>query len=219
MPNFNFRNVAGTNRLTIDSSGNVGIGSGSPFSVNSAGAITAATGITTTGNFTLSGSSANVLLGANFLSGDGGDEGISVDSSGNVNILQDQLSICSGGGCASAATVDGQVTAEAAITSEESSVTAGTNRTVDWDNGNQQYLSLTSNTNIQTFSNATNGQTLRLVACQDGTGGRTFTFDAGLSIKWAGGTTPTQTSTANKCDVYSFIKTTAGTLGAFNQNF
>ena len=151
------------------------------------------------------------------MSGDGGDEGISVDSLGNVAALQDQFSVCSGGACASTANGDGTITAERAITSEEGTVTAGATITLNWDDGNQQYLSLTSNSVVTAFSNNTTGQTLRMVVCQDATGGRTFTFSP--TIKWSGGTTPTQTSTLNKCDVYSFIQTTAGTLGSFNQNF
>lgn len=54
------------------------------------GATTPAAGSFTTvaasGTITLSGTGANIALGSNYLSGDGGDEGISVDSSGNVGI-------------------------------------------------------------------------------------------------------------------------------------
>ena len=38
------------------------------------------------GNLNLTGSTANIALGSNYLSGDGGDEGVFVDSSGNVGI-------------------------------------------------------------------------------------------------------------------------------------
>ena len=84
-------------RLTVKASGNVGIGDTTPasmftvgngdlFQVNSSGAIAASTGITTTGNINLSGTSANVVLGSNWLSGDGADEGVFVASSGNVGV-------------------------------------------------------------------------------------------------------------------------------------
>ena len=67
-------------------------------------------------------------------------------------------------------------------------------------------------------SNATNvaaGQVLRLVVCQDGTGSRTVTaWDS--SILWSGGTAPTLTTTASKCDAISFIGATkSGTVKAF----
>ena len=38
------------------------------------------------GNLNLTGTAANIVLGSNFLSGDGGDEGVFVDSNGNVGI-------------------------------------------------------------------------------------------------------------------------------------
>ncbi|MCA9367940.1 hypothetical protein KC887_06805, partial [Candidatus Kaiserbacteria bacterium] len=44
------------------------------------------TGGTLSGNLAFSGTAANIALGSNYLSGDGGDEGIAVDSSGRVTI-------------------------------------------------------------------------------------------------------------------------------------
>lgn len=44
------------------------------------------TGDSISGNLTFSGTGANIALGSNYLSGDGDDEGIYVDSSGNVGI-------------------------------------------------------------------------------------------------------------------------------------
>ncbi len=44
------------------------------------------TGDTMTGDLIMSGTSANIRLGSNYLSGDGGDEGIFVDSTGEVGI-------------------------------------------------------------------------------------------------------------------------------------
>jgi hypothetical protein len=51
-----------------------------------AGGLTINGGATTTGHFTLSGTAANIILGSNYLSGDGGDEGIIVDATGKVGI-------------------------------------------------------------------------------------------------------------------------------------
>ncbi|MDD4986877.1 MAG: hypothetical protein PHQ43_14100, partial [Dehalococcoidales bacterium] len=44
------------------------------------------TGDTMSGNLTMTGTSANIILGSNYLSGDGDDEGVYVDSLGNVGI-------------------------------------------------------------------------------------------------------------------------------------
>jgi len=48
-------------------------------------------GDTMTGNLTMSGSSANIVLGSNYLSGDGDDEGISVGSTGSVALSEDLI--------------------------------------------------------------------------------------------------------------------------------
>ena len=73
--------VNGADRLHIDGSGNVGIGDASPdffFDVEGASAFN--------GLMTLSGTASNIALGSNFLSGDGGDEGVSVSSAGLVGV-------------------------------------------------------------------------------------------------------------------------------------
>lgn len=58
------------------------------------------------------------------------------------------------------------------------------------------------------------GQSVRLVVCQDGTGSRTLAPDA--AILWAGGTAPTLTTTANKCDTFAGFTTAAtGTTKVF----
>jgi hypothetical protein len=81
----------GIERLSLDSSGNLSLVTGAlqingTSVISSARALQNITGITTTGSLTMSGSSANIILGSNYLSGDGDDEGIYVDSTGNVGI-------------------------------------------------------------------------------------------------------------------------------------
>ena len=75
-----------------------------------------------------------------------------------------------------------------------------------------------------TLINMTPGKSCRVIVQNGNTTASTVTWkvQAGI-IVWTGGTAPTQTTTANKDDVYSFI-TTAGsstmeTLGAVSQNF
>ncbi|MCK5356835.1 MAG: hypothetical protein KAJ48_00435, partial [Elusimicrobiales bacterium] len=81
-----FRNVYDygsgvSDRLVIKGTGEVGIGDSTPdYKLDVAGTM----GID--GNLTMTGSAANIILGSNYLSGDGGDEGIFVDASGNVGI-------------------------------------------------------------------------------------------------------------------------------------
>ena len=69
-------------RMVLQDGGNVGIGTDQTpdYLLHVQGTL----GVTST--LTLAGSAANIALGSNYLSGDGGDEGVFVDGSGNVGI-------------------------------------------------------------------------------------------------------------------------------------
>jgi hypothetical protein len=58
------------------------------------------------------------------------------------------------------------------------------------------------------LANEDDGQTFLIVLQQDATGGRTVTWWTG--ILWPGGTVPTLTTTANKRDVFSFLRLSTG---------
>ena len=63
------------------------------------------------------------------------------------------------------------------------------------------------------LSNDTNNQIFYVTITQDGTGSRTVTWFS--TIKWAGGTTPTLTTTGNKRDAFIFVRTGSGTYDGF----
>jgi len=63
------------------------------------------------------------------------------------------------------------------------------------------------------ISNETAGQKFIIRILQDGTGSRTVTWFS--TIKWAGGSAPTLTTTANKADVVGFIVTGTDTYDGF----
>lgn len=97
-----------------------------------------------------------------------------------------------------------------AITVTEHRVATSTSQTIDWKNGNQQVMRIGLSAITVTFTNYTDGQTLKLLICNPGLGtAGAITWPASSLLLWAGGTTPTQTTTANKCDVWSFIATQA----------
>lgn len=105
------------------------------------------------------------------------------------------------------------VGADGAITTTEKTLTDGATIAIDWRDGNQQRVTLGGNRTI-TMSGYIAGQILRLVVCQDGTGSRTLTWPA--AVVWAGGSAPTLTTTASKCDVLTFLATDAtGSLKIF----
>jgi hypothetical protein len=75
---------------------------------------------------------------------------------------------------------------------------ATTTATINWSQGNVQYVTLTGNTTF-TFRNAQPGMRAILQVA----GGYTPTFPA--NVRWSGGTTPTATATAGHKDIYSFV--------------
>ena len=90
--------------------------------------------------------------------------------------------------------------------------TSGSTDTIDLEDGNVHNVTLTANCTF-TFSNppasGTSG-TFTLFLNQDGTGSRTATWPA--SVKWAGGTAPTLTTTASRTDILVFTTIDAGTI-------
>jgi hypothetical protein len=63
------------------------------------------------------------------------------------------------------------------------------------------------------LSNAAVGQVFTIRILQDGTGSRTVTWFT--TIRWAGGSAPTLTTTASKADIFAFVVTGAGTYDGF----
>ena len=151
---------------------------------------------------------------ADFRTNSGGD--LTIDASGgDVSLLDENFYVCSGGSCASTPNGAGTITSERAITAEESSLGTSGSITVNWDDGNQQRVNSSVGNMTFTFSNATAGQTLRLVVCYGGA----HTVAWGSTIRWAGGSAPTPTSTNAKCDVFSFLYTGTEYLGQPSLNF
>ncbi len=93
---------------------------------------------------------------------------------------------------------------------------ASTDSSVDWNDGNVQSITLTSNPTL-TFSNGQAGGEYKLIVNQDGTGGRTITWPA--SVKWPGGNEPTLTATANGKDLINFVYDGSDYLGFYNLNY
>jgi hypothetical protein len=73
--------------------------------------------------------------------------------------------------------------------------------TIALTNGTVQIITLTGNATI-TMPTATSGKSFIMYLKQDATGSRTVTWS---TVKWAGGTAPTITSTASKQDILSFF--------------
>ncbi len=102
----------------------------------------------------------------------------------------------------------GNGSSSASILVAEHRPATSTTQTLDWANGNSQNIRIGTAAVTVTFSNQTDGATLKVIKCNPGSG-TAGTITWASEILWAGGTAPTQTTTANKCDVFSFI----GTMG------
>ena len=90
--------------------------------------------------------------------------------------------------------------------------TSGSTDTIDLEDGNVHNETLTADCTF-TFSNppasGTSGS-FTLFLNQDGTGSRTATWPG--SVKWAGGTAPTLTTTASRTDILVFTTIDGGTI-------
>jgi hypothetical protein len=96
-------------------------------------------------------------------------------------------------------------------------LTDGATIAVDWNNGATQIVTLGGTGRTVTMSNAVNGQIYRLIIAQDATGSRTIT--TWPTIKWAGGTAPTLTTTASKADIVTLLYAGGVYYADCNKNF
>lgn len=87
----------------------------------------------------------------------------------------------------------------------ESIIATSTAQVVDWNTSSNQVLVRmgTSATTIGFNNASTTGMTKRVMVCNPTATAGALTWSV-ATIRWTGGTVPTQTTTANKCDLYSF---------------
>ena len=81
--------------------------------------------------------------------------------------------------------------------------------TLDLSLSNQHFIQMPAGDITIAISNDTNNQNFLIAITQDSVGSRTVTWFN--TIRWAGGTPPTLTTTANARDIFGFIRTGPGT--------
>lgn len=89
---------------------------------------------------------------------------------------------------------------------------AGT-ATLDLSLANEHRITMPAGNITIALSNDTNAQKFIVSITQDSGGSRTVTWFT--TIKWAGGSAPTLTTTANKRDTFGFIRSGSGTYDGF----
>lgn len=111
--------------------------------------------------------------------------------------------------------------ASGSIAVSENTLATSTNMTIDFTNGNTQLIRMGTSATTIGFSNGTPGAVVKLVVCNPAGGSAGAITWSGVT--WSGGTIPTQTTSANKCDVWSFLSTNATStlriLGSASTNF
>lgn len=98
-------------------------------------------------------------------------------------------------------------------TAQTYSPSAAGTATLDLSLSNQHYITMPAGNITIALSNDTNNQVFLVTITQDATGSRTVTWFT--TIRWAGGTTPTLTTTASKRDTFGFIRTGSATYDGF----
>ena len=98
---------------------------------------------------------------------------------------------------------------------EQTITSSSGSATIDWKNGNKATITLTEDVTLS-FTNPSYACNLQLKIVQDSTGGHALTLP---SIKWAGGSVPTLTTTANAIDIISFYFDGTNYYGVASLNF
>lgn len=105
--------------------------------------------------------------------------------------------------------------------SEQNAIgTSGSAKTIDWNDGNSQTITLDAAPCVLTLSNPKAGASYLLVLTQDSGGSRTVTWPS--SIKWPDAVAPTLTTTASRSDLVTLYCVDASTpkyIGNFTLNF
>lgn len=118
---------------------------------------------------------------------------------------------------------DGRISGEIKYHRQDPSTVSISAGTASYDVSLFNSFKTTLNANITTFTvtgwTASKAQTVVIKLTQDGTGSRTVAFPAGW--KWAGGSAPTMTATANKTDIVTLYSDDGGSTifaAMFTQN-
>lgn len=108
--------------------------------------------------------------------------------------------------------------ASSSITVQEFRISTTTAKTIDARDGNTQLFQIGASATTITLTGFIPGSQMKLIVCNpNGTAGAiTWATSPANLLLWPGGTAPSQTTTTNKCDVWSFIGTTATSTATAN---
>jgi hypothetical protein len=200
----------GTEKVRIDSSGKVGIGTASPAYELHIASTTTSTGSVHIDNDEIhTGTGVNSLLSVhtNNASATGTTFFVRQDGTGDIFVAQDQnteVFVIKDGGKVGVGTAspDMAVTVATAANISQVAITSSSN-SVAWDAtaAANAYYATTENTTFAAPSNATEGAIISVEIAQ---GGTPYTVAWNTVFEFAASTAPTVTATANKTDIFTF---------------
>ena len=109
-------------------------------------------------------------------------------------------------------TITGPLVINDSVAVEITAATSSTGITLDFGASCHHSVTLAHNTAFADPSNEVAGQSGSIIITQDGTGGRTASWNS--AFKWAGGTAPTLSTGANAVDRIDYLVVAAGNIHA-----
>lgn len=141
--------------------------------------------------------------------------GVYQTGANTLNILNGKTAIGSTTDPTETLNVTGNAVVVGQCVSTAFSITDGAGFTVNWNNGNVQYVTIQSN-RTPTFTNPKEGGRYELIVIQGTGGSKLITWP---TIKWRGGTAPTLTTTAGKADIITLIYANGSYYGDASLNY
>lgn len=103
------------------------------------------------------------------------------------------------------------VASPGSILVSENKLATSTSMTIDWRQGNSQLVQTGTAATTIGFTGYLPGQQIKVIVCNPGASAGAITW---TGVDWVGGSAPAQTTTANYCDVWSFLATQATSTSA-----
>lgn len=141
--------------------------------------------------------------------------GIFQSGASTLNVLNGKLALGSTTSPTEALNVTGNAVVAGQYVSTAFGITDGAGFTVNWNNGNVQYVTIQAN-RTPTFSNPKEGGRYILIVIQGTGGSKLITWP---TIKWRGGTAPTLTTAAGKADIITLVYANGSYYGDASLNY